>query len=85
MYRDAMNLGTLSAGIFERIASTHAAMHHYRQAISEYAKASRLRPEDSSLRIAKIGMFITTGDFQRASAEVDACELLLQVRGSVCI
>ena len=80
MYRDAMELGSLNAAIFERIARTHAAMHHYRRAIAEYAKAARLRPEDSGLRLAKIDLFITTGDLQRASAEANACEALLQVR-----
>jgi predicted TPR repeat methyltransferase len=79
MYRDALELGSLSAAIFERIARTHAAMHHYRQAISEYAKAARLRPEDPSLRLAKIDLFITTGNLQRASMEVDACDSILQV------
>ena len=85
MYRDAMELGSLTAAIFERIARTHAAMHHYRRAIAEYAKAARLRPDDSSLRLAKIDLFITTGDLQRASAEVDACASLLQVRTRLCM
>jgi predicted TPR repeat methyltransferase len=79
MYKNAMDLGSLSAAIFERIARTHKAMHHYRRAVAEYAKASRLRPDDSSLRLAKIDLFITIGDLQRASVEVEACELLLQV------
>lgn len=79
MYEEALQLGAPSSALFAKLARTYAAMHHYKRALAEYAKASRLQPSDPALRLEKVAMLLRMRDTDRASAELDACATLLDV------
>jgi tetratricopeptide (TPR) repeat protein len=80
MYQEAQQLGSLSAAIFAKLARAYAAMHRYRLAISEYAKAVRLQPDDTDIRLCKVDLLLRVRDLSRASADLDECESFAQVR-----
>lgn len=79
MYQEALQLGAPSAALFTRLARTFAAMHHYKKALAEYAKAVRLQPSDTALRLEKVDMFLRMRDSERAGGDLDACANLLSV------
>lgn len=81
MYQEALQLGAPSSALFAKLARTYAAMHHYKRSLAEYAKAVRLQPGDTALRLEKSDMFLRMRDTDRAAAELDACGALLAVRG----
>eukprot|EP00892_Ulva_mutabilis_P009788 jgi/Ulvmu1/7181/UM034_0090.1 len=78
MYQEALQLGAPSSALYAKLARTYAAMHHYKRALAESAKAVRLQPADPALRLEKTDMLLRMCDGGRATAELDACAALLQ-------
>jgi tetratricopeptide (TPR) repeat protein len=81
MYEDAKELSGSIPEIHSKTAAAYTAMHLYRQALSEHARASRLRPGDIGLRFAKIDLLLRVREADRAAADLDECAAQLQVRG----
>lgn len=79
MYEEALQLGAPSSALFAKLARTFAAMHHYKRALAEFAKAVRLQPGNAALRLEKVDMLLRMRDADRAAAELDSCAELLTV------